>query len=111
MLIWTGQPQSIQALITSNVMLSNITVVFNCLHYDALDNFNDFKLLSDSQSHCSKTSIAYKLQNTVFKRTCDNLCLSYGASRDWSSLPNNETACFVFKSFMHNFNIFVTTFI
>jgi ribonuclease P/MRP protein subunit RPP40 len=53
-----------------HVLLSNVTVVFNCLHYEPLDTFSAFTMLSNTQSRCSRATLS-------------------GAAANWNSLPNN----------------------
>ncbi len=92
-----------------HVMLASVSVVFNYLHSGAPDKYSDFNLLRNSQSRCSRATAANKLDNTVFKRACDNMCFLSAAASHWNNLPNNVTASTAFKPFLTNARLFVKT--
>jgi hypothetical protein len=92
-----------------HVMLASVLVVFNYLHTGAPDKYSDFNLLRNSQSRCSRATAANKLDNTVFKRACDNMCFLSTAASHWNNLPNNVTASTAFKPFLTNARLFVKT--
>ncbi len=66
-------------------------------------------MLSNTQSRCSRATAANKVNYIVFKRASDNLCFLSGAAADWNSLPNNATACTVFKSFLNSVKLYIKT--
>lgn len=92
-----------------HVMLASVSVVFNYLHSGAPDKYSDFNLLRNSQCRCSRATAANKLDNTVFKRACDNMCFLSAAASHWNNLPNNVTASTAFKPFLTNARLFVKT--